>query len=51
MTAAGNLSRHVVAEMCDLFTWPEFDKAAAFQFNKVINERTFYHSILFVTLH
>jgi hypothetical protein len=41
MTATGNLSRSVVAEMCELFTWPEFDKGAAFQFNKVINEPDF----------
>jgi len=27
--------------MCNLFTWPDFDKAAAFQFNKVINEPDF----------
>jgi hypothetical protein len=41
MTATGNLSRQVVAEMCDLFTWPEFDRAGAFQFHKVINEPDF----------
>ena len=41
MTATGNLSRGVVAEMCDLFRWPEFDKAEAFQFNKVVNEPDF----------
>lgn len=41
MTATGNLSRNVVAEMCDLFTWPEFDKEGAFQFHKVINEPDF----------
>ena len=38
MTATGNLSRGVVAEMCELITWPGFDKAEVFQFNKVINE-------------
>jgi hypothetical protein len=27
--------------MCDHFTWPEFDKAGAFQFNKVVNEPDF----------
>ena len=50
MTATGNLSRGVVAEMCDLFTWPDFDKAGAFQFHKVINEPTFFPSFLFATL-
>jgi hypothetical protein len=38
MTATGNLSRGVVAEMCDLFTWPGFEKAEAFRLHKVINE-------------
>lgn len=42
LTATGNLSRRVVAEMCDRFTWPEFDKANAFQFHKVINEPDFF---------
>jgi hypothetical protein len=41
MTATGNLSRGVVAEMCDLFTWPDFDKANAFRLHKVINEPDF----------
>lgn len=41
MTATGNLSRDVVAEMCDLFTWPEFDKANDFRLHKVINEPDF----------
>ena len=41
LTSTGNLSRSVVAEMCDLFTWPGFDKAEAFQFHKVINEPDF----------
>lgn len=27
--------------MCDRFSWPEFDKAGAFQFHKVINEPDF----------
>ena len=40
-TATGNLSRGVVSQMCDLFEWPEFDKAKMFQFNKVINEPDF----------
>ncbi len=38
VTAAGNLSRAVVAEMCGLIEWPDYDQAAEFQFNKVINE-------------
>ena len=41
MTATGNLSRGVVAEMCNLFTWPGLDKADAFRFHKVINEPDF----------
>ena len=41
MTSTGNLSRAVVAEMCDQFSWPEFDKVGAFQFHKVINEPDF----------
>jgi hypothetical protein len=41
LTAAGNLSRQVVAEMCDLFTWPDFDKAEAFRLHKVVNEPDF----------
>ena len=41
LTAAGNLSRGVVAEMCERFDWPGFDKEAAFQLNKVINESDF----------
>ena len=41
LTATGNLSRGVVAEMVDSFTWPGFDKAEAFRFHKVINEPDF----------
>ena len=41
LTVTGNLSRAVVAEMCDLFTWPDFDKADAFWMNKVVNEPDF----------
>jgi len=41
MTATANLSRGVVAEMCDLFTWPGFDKTEAFRLHKVINEPDF----------
>jgi hypothetical protein len=41
LTAAGNLARSIVTEMCDLFTWPGFDHVGAFQFHKVINEPDF----------
>ena len=41
LTATGNLSRTVVAEMVDLFEWPGFDKAEAFQLHKVVNEPDF----------
>jgi hypothetical protein len=41
LTATGNLSRVVVAEMCKLVEWPDYDQAAVFQFNKVINEPDF----------
>jgi hypothetical protein len=41
LTTTGNLTRGVVAEMIDLFTWPDFDKADAFRFHRVINEPDF----------
>ena len=41
LTATGNLTRAVVAEMCTLITWPDYDQADAFRFNKVINEPDF----------
>ena len=41
LTAVGNLARSVVAEMIDHFDWPDFDRADAFQFHKVINEPDF----------
>ena len=41
LTATGNLARSVVAEMCDLFTWPGFDRTEAFRLHKVINEPDF----------
>ena len=41
LTATGNLSRSVVAEMIDLFTWPGFDKTEVFQFHNTINEPDF----------
>lgn len=42
LTATGNLSRAVVSEMCDLFTWPEFDRTNAFWLHKVVNEPDFF---------
>src|SRR3954470_16777129 len=42
VTATGNLSRAAVAEMCKLVEWPDFDQAAVFQLNKVINEPDFF---------
>jgi hypothetical protein len=41
LTATGNLSRQVVAEMWEHFTWPDFDKEEALRFSKVINEPDF----------
>ena len=41
LTATGNLSRAVVAEMCELLEWPDYDQADAFRLNKVINEPDF----------
>src|SRR6478609_5128170 len=41
LTATGNLRRAVVAEMCTRITWPDYDPAEAFRFNKVINEPDF----------
>jgi hypothetical protein len=38
LTATGNLSRAVVAEMCEIIEWPGLDKDEAFRFSKVINE-------------
>ena len=37
LTATGNLTRAVVAEMCKLIEWPDFDQADTFRLNKVIN--------------
>jgi hypothetical protein len=42
VTATGNLSRAVVAEMCKLIEWPDYDQAAVLQFNNVINEPDFF---------
>jgi hypothetical protein len=41
LTATGNLSRAVVAQMCKLIEWPDYDQADAFRLNKVINEPDF----------
>ena len=41
LTAAGNLSRTVVAEMVEIIEWPGLDKAELFQFHKVVNEPDF----------
>ena len=41
LTASGNLSRAVVAEMYKLIEWPDYDKADAFRFDKVVNESDF----------
>ena len=41
LTATGNLSRAVVAEICKLIEWPHYDQADAFRLNKVINEPDF----------
>src|SRR3954447_392915 len=41
LTATGNLSRAVVAEMCKLIEWPGYEQADAFRLHKVINEPDF----------
>jgi hypothetical protein len=41
LTATGNLSRAVVAEMCTLIEWPGYDQTDAFRLHKVINEPDF----------
>jgi hypothetical protein len=41
LTATGNLSRVMVAEMCEIIEWPDYDKGELFRFNKVINETDF----------
>jgi hypothetical protein len=41
LTANGNLSRAVIAEMIDLITWPDFDWADAAWLHKVVNEIDF----------
>jgi hypothetical protein len=41
LTATGNLSRAVVAEMIEVIEWPDVYKAELFRFHKVINEPDF----------
>lgn len=41
LTATGNLSRSVVAEMFEIMEWPGLDKKEFFRFHKVINEPDF----------
>jgi hypothetical protein len=41
LTATGNLSRAVVAEMSKLIEWPDYNQADAFRLHKVINEPDF----------
>jgi len=41
LTASGNLSRAIVAEMRKLIEWPLLDQADAFRFNRIINESDF----------
>jgi hypothetical protein len=41
LTATGNLSRAVVAEMRQLIEWPHYDQADVLRGNKVINEPDF----------
>jgi hypothetical protein len=41
LTATGNLSRRVVAEMVEVIEWPGLDKAELFALNRVINEPDF----------
>ena len=50
MTATGNLSRGVVAEMCDRFSWPELKKPVLSNSTKSSTNRTFCPSISSVTL-
>jgi hypothetical protein len=47
LTATGNLSRSVVAEMIDRFEWPDFDRVEEFRFHRVVNEPDFL-PLLFV---
>jgi hypothetical protein len=42
LTATGNLSRAVVAEMVEAVEWPGFDKDELFALHKVVNEPDFF---------
>ena len=48
LTATGNMSRAVVAEMCRTIEWPDYDKEELFRFSKVINETDYLHLHLFM---
>lgn len=41
LTATGNLSRSVVADMVEAFDWPNFNKEEQFKRHKVVNEYDF----------
>jgi hypothetical protein len=41
LTATGNLSRTVVAEMIEVVEWPGLDKTELFRFHRVVNEPDF----------
>src|SRR5580704_5261054 len=41
LTATGNLSRAVIAEMIEVVEWPGFDRSEAFRLHTVINEPDF----------
>ena len=41
LTATGNLTRAVVAEMCELIELPHYHQAEAFRFSSVVNEPDF----------
>src|ERR1700676_2566363 len=41
LTATGNLTRAVVADMSPIMEWPDFDRAHLLRFNKVTNEPDF----------
>lgn len=41
LTATGNLSRAIVADMRNLIEWPGYDQVAAFRLHKVVNEPDF----------
>jgi hypothetical protein len=41
LTVKGNLSRSEVSRLADRLVWPGYDKAAYFEFHRVINEQDF----------